>query len=152
MQEFPPRTSTGDLLDKFRRWQPRVTSAMLRTWPVRLLAIRVHALGQVLPDPRHLREPALAPSLPSFHLRAHRVTSEVKHAELLDIVLTMWADLQELAHNGRTVDIQLTVCARSPWATAERPGHFTRRPQQVVNQRLTEPFHVPPMNAGKVGT
>ena len=44
-----PFTSTVIFFDKSPLATAVVTSAMLRTWPVRLPAIEVHGVGQVLP-------------------------------------------------------------------------------------------------------
>ena len=44
-----PFTSTVIFFDRSPLATAVVTSAMLRTWPVRLPAIEVHAVGQVLP-------------------------------------------------------------------------------------------------------
>ena len=53
-----PFTSTVIFFDKSPRATAVVTSAMLRTWPVRFVGHQVHVVGEVLPgagDARHLR-------------------------------------------------------------------------------------------------
>ena len=53
-----PFTSTVIFFDRSPLATAVVTSAMLRTWPVRFAAIDVHVVGQVLPgagDARHTR-------------------------------------------------------------------------------------------------
>ena len=59
-----PRTSTVTFLVRSPLATAVVTSAMLRTWPVRLPAMRVDAVGQVLPDARHALDLGLAAELP----------------------------------------------------------------------------------------
>jgi hypothetical protein len=74
-----PFTSTVIFLDRSPRATAVVTSAMLRTWPVRLpameLTLSVRSF-QVPATPRHLAWPPSLPSVPTS--RATRVTSDAK--------------------------------------------------------------------------
>ena len=58
-----PLTSTVIFFDRSPLATAVVTSAMLRTWPVRLPAMRVDAVGQVLPDARRRPDLGLAAEL-----------------------------------------------------------------------------------------
>ena len=70
-----PLTSTVIFFDRSPLATAVVTSAMLRTWPVRLLAIEVDVVGEVLPGAGDARDLAWPPSLPSVPTsRATRVT------------------------------------------------------------------------------
>ena len=75
-----------------------VTSAMLRTWLVRLPAIEVDVVGQVLPGARTPGTSAWPPSLPSVPTsRATRVTSLAQRAELVDHRVDGVLELEDLA-------------------------------------------------------
>ena len=74
-----PFTSTVIFLERSPRATAVVTSAMLRTWPVRLSAIRLTLSVrsfQVPPTPGTCAWPPSLPSVPTS--RATRVTSEAK--------------------------------------------------------------------------
>ncbi len=96
-----------------------VTSAMLRTWAVRLLAIELTLSVRSFQTPVTSRTCAWPPSLPSVPTsRATRVTSEVKTESCLIIVLTMLAERRNSPLSGRPSTSSCTVSSRSPRATA----------------------------------
>ncbi len=125
-----PRTSTVIFFDKSPLATAMVTSAMLRTWPVRLLAIELTLSVRSFQTPVTSGTWAWPPSLPSVPTsRATRVTSEVNTESCLIIVLTMLADCRNSPPSGRPSTSSCTVCSRSPCATAatarvtSRVGH-----------------------------
>ena len=125
-----PRTSTVIFFDKSPLATAMVTSAMLRTWPVRLLAIELTLSVRSFQTPVTSGTWAWPPSLPSVPTsRATRVTSEVNTESCLIMVLTMLADCRNSPPSGRPSTSSCTVCSRSPWATAatarvtSRVGH-----------------------------
>ena len=125
-----PRTSTVIFFDKSPLATAMVTSAMLRTWPVRLLAIELTLSVRSFQTPVTSGTWAWPPSLPSVPTsRATRVTSEVNTESCLIIVLTMLADCKNSPPRGRPSTSSCTVCSRLPWATAatarvtSRVGH-----------------------------
>ena len=74
-----PFTSTVIFFDKSPLATAVVTSAMLRTWPVRLSAIRLTLSVRSFHVPATPRTCAWPPNLPSVPTsRATRVTSEAK--------------------------------------------------------------------------
>ena len=114
-----PRTSTVIFLDRSPLATAIVTSAMLRTWPVRLLAIELTNSVRSFHTPVTSRTCAWPPSLPSVPTsRATRVTSEVKTPSCAIIVLTMLAERRNSPCRGRPPTSRGIVCSRSPWATA----------------------------------
>ena len=114
-----PRTSTVILRDRSPLATAIVTSAMLRTWAVRLLAIELTLSVSSRHTPVTSLTLAWPPSLPSVPTsRATRVTSEVKTESCLIIVLTMVAARRNSPFSGRPSTSRRTVCSRSPWATA----------------------------------
>ena len=83
-----------------------VTSAMLRTWPVRLVAIALTLSVRSFQVPATPFTFAWPPSLPSVPTsRATRVTSEAKPFELIDHRVHDLADAQELAAQRAAVDL-----------------------------------------------
>ena len=125
-----PRTSTVIFFDRSPLATAMVTSAMLRTWPVRLLAIELTLSVRSFQTPVTSGTWAWPPSLPSVPTsRATRVTSEVNTLSCLIIVLTMLADCRNSPPSGRPSTSSCTVCSRSPCATAatarvtSRVGH-----------------------------
>ncbi|MGY4373601.1 hypothetical protein ACVWZ3_001240 [Bradyrhizobium sp. i1.3.6] len=128
-------------LDKSPLATAIVTSAMLRTWLVRLFAIELTLSVRSFQTPVTSGTWAWPPSLPSVPTsRATRVTSEVNTPSCLIMVLTMVADCRNSPRSGRPSTSSLTVWSRSPCATAatarvtSRVGH--RRSSISV---LTEP-------------
>ena len=108
-----------------------VTSAMLRTWPVRLLAIEFTESVRSFQTPLTPSTCAWPPSFPSVPTsRATRVTSEVNTLNCWIIVLTIVAERRNSPSSGRPSISRCTVCSRSPRATAA-----SDRVTSVVGQR-----------------
>ena len=107
------------------------TSAMLRTWAVRLPAIRFTLSVKSFHVPATSGTCAWPPSFPSVPTsRATRVTSDVNTPSCFSIVLTMVADCKNSPCSGRPSTSRRTVCKRLPCATAS-----TARVNSVVGQR-----------------
>jgi hypothetical protein len=115
-----PRTSTVIFLDKSPMATAMVTSEMLRTWAVRLLAMELTLSVKSFHTPVTSETCAWPPSLPSVPTsRATRVTSEVNTLSCLIMVLTMVAERRNSPFSGRPSTSSCTVCSRSPCATAD---------------------------------
>ena len=147
-----PRTSTVIFFDRSPLATAIVTSAMLRTWPVRLLAIELTLSVRSFQTPVTSRTCAWPPSLPSVPTsRATRVTSEVKTPSCLIIVLTIVAERRNSPFSGRPSTSSRTVCSRSPCATAAIArvtsvvGH-SRSSIRVLTESSMSP-QAPPANA-----
>ena len=114
-----PFTSTVIFLDKSPLATAVVTSAMLRTCPVRLAAI-MFTLSvrsfQVPPTPSTCACPPSLPSVPTS--RATRVTSEAKEFSWSTIVLTTLPIRRNSPRRGRPSISICMVWPRSPLATA----------------------------------
>ena len=112
---------------------------------------RVDAFGQVLPDARHFRDLGLAAEL-AFGADLARDARHLggEHAELLDHRVDDVGRLQKFAAQRAAVDVELhglqQVALRDG---GDRAGHFARRPEQIVDQRVDRAFHVGPRAAGK---
>ena len=114
-----PRTSTVILRDRSPLATAIVTSEMLRTCAVRLLAIELTLSVRSFQTPLTSRTCAWPPNLPSVPTsRATRVTSDVNTPSCSIIVLTMVAERRNSPSSGRPSTSSLTVCSRSPLATA----------------------------------
>ncbi len=114
-----PRTSTVIFLDRSPLATAVVTVAMLRTWPVRLLAMRLTLSVrsfQVPATPLTLAWPPSLPSVPTS--RATRVTSAANDASWSTMVLTMRAVRRNSPASGRPSSSRAMVWERSPLATA----------------------------------
>ena len=93
-----PRTSTVIFLDRSPLATAVVTSAMLRTWPVRLPAIEVHAVGQVLPGAGDALHLGLAAELAfGADLAGHAGHFGGERAELVDHRVDGVLQLEDLA-------------------------------------------------------
>ena len=102
-----PFTSTVIFLDKSPLATAVVTAAMLRTWPVRLPAIKFTLSVRSFHVPATPFTFAWPPSLPSVPTsRATRVTSEAKRAELLHHRVHRAGRAQELAGQRAAFDLQ----------------------------------------------
>ena len=136
-----PRTSTVIFLDRSPLATAMVTSAMLRTWPVRLLAMELTLSVRSFQTPVTSGTWAWPPSLPSVPTsRATRVTSEVNTLSCLIMVLTMVADCRNSPPSGRPSTSSCTVCSRSPCATAATARVTSRVGQSRSSiSVLTEP-------------
>ena len=114
-----PRTSTVILRDRSPLATAIVTSAMLRTWAVRLLAIELTLSVRSFHTPLTPLTCACPPSLPSEPTsRATRVTSAVNTPSCWIMVLTIVAERRNSPSSGRPSTSSPTVCVRFPWATA----------------------------------
>jgi hypothetical protein len=138
-----PFTSTVILRDRSPRATAVVTSAMLRTWPVRLPAIRLTLSVrsfQVPATPLTLAWPPSLPSVPTS--RATRVTSEAKLLSWSTMVLMVFFSSSTSPFTS-TVILRL----RSPLATAVVTSAMLRTwPVRLAAIRLTlsvRSFQVP---------
>ena len=121
-----------------------VTSAMLRTCAVRLLAIKLtlsvrsfHAA-----DIADLRLPPSLPSVPTS--RATRVTSAVNTPSCWIMVLTMVASA-ETRPQWSSVHIQAHGLRQVPLRHSRNgAGHFGGWPEQVLHERVDRDFHLTP--------
>ena len=146
-----PRTSTVIFFDRSPLATAIVTSAMLRTWAVRLTGHRVDALGQVLPHAGHLGHLGLAAELAvgaDLARDARHLGGE--HAELLDHRVDDGRRAQELALQRPAVDVEAhglqQVALRD---RGDRAGHLAGRPEQIVDQRVDRAFHLAPGAVGQ---
>ena len=115
-----PRTSTVIFLERSPLATAMVTSAMLRTWPVRFDAIEFTDSVRSRHTPVTSTTCAWPPSLPSVPTsRATRVTSEVNTESWPIIALTIIAERRNSPFSGRPSTSSGMVCIRSPLATAE---------------------------------
>ena len=114
-----PRTSTVIFLERSPLATAMVTSAMLRTWAVRLPAIWLTDSVSSFHTPETPLTWAWPPSLPSVPTsRATRVTSEVNTESCSIIVLTSFAERRNSPWSGRPSTSSSMDCPRSPLATA----------------------------------
>ena len=114
-----PFTSTVIFFDKSPRATAVVTSAMLRTWPVRLVAIALTLSVRSFQVPATPFTRAWPPSLPSVPTsRATRVTSDANEASCSTMVLTTLPMRRNSPRSGRPSISTAMVCERSPLATA----------------------------------
>jgi hypothetical protein len=112
--EISPRTSTVIFLDRSPLATAVVTSAMLRTWAVRLPAIELTESVRSFHVPATPRTSAWPPSLPSVPTsRATRVTSAANELSWSTIVLIVVLS-SEISPRTLTV----IFLERSPFATA----------------------------------
>ena len=130
-----------------------VTSAMLRTWPVRLPAIRLTLSVrsfQVPATPLTLAWPPSLPSVPTS--RATRVTSEANEPSWSTIVLTVRAVRRNSPSSGRPSVSRSIVCDRSPLATAPMTRAISvvgwtrsvdERVHRIAPRRAQEPWTSP---------
>ncbi len=114
-----PRTSTVIFLDRSPLATAMVTSAMLRTWAVRLPAIWLTESVRSFHTPETPLTCAWPPSLPSVPTsRATRVTSEVNTDSCSIMVLTSLAERRNSPLSGRPSTCRSIDWPRSPLATA----------------------------------
>ncbi len=114
-----PLTSTVIFLVRSPVATAVVTSAILRTWPVRLPAIRLTLSVRSFHVPATPLTSACPPSFPSVPTsRATRVTSDANEPSWSTIVLTVVAVLRNSPCNGRPSPASAIICERSPFATA----------------------------------
>ena len=114
-----PLTSTVIFLERSPLATAVVTSAMLRTWLVRLLAIELTLSVrsfQVPATPFTLASPPSFPSVPTS--RATRVTSEANELSWSTIELTIFTVRRNSPFKGRSSTCSVMRSERSPFATA----------------------------------
>src|SRR5437016_2847996 len=132
-----PRTSTVIFLERSPVATAVVTSAMLRTWAVRLLAIRLTLSVRSFHVPATPRTWAWPPSFPSVPTsRATRVTSAVKAPSCSTMALTVLAVLRTSPCRGRPSTSSAMACERSPLATAPitRAISFVGRTRSLTSE------------------
>src|SRR6478752_5081408 len=109
-----PFTSTVIFLDKSPRATAVVTSAMLRTWPVRFAAMRFTLSVKSFQVPATPRTCACPPSFPSVPTsRATRVTSEAKPLSWSTMTLMVFLSSRISPFTSTVIFLE-----RSPEATA----------------------------------
>ena len=114
-----PRTSTAIFLERSPFATEMVTSEMLRTWAVRLLAIELTLSVRSFHVPETPFSFACPPSFPSVPTsRATRVTSEVKAPSCSTMALTVLAAPRNSPWRERPSISGFTVCEKSPLETA----------------------------------
>src|SRR6266496_1298150 len=124
-----PRTSTVIFLERSPLATAIVTSAMLRTWAVRLLAIELALGADFAGHARHLRG---------------------EHAELLDHGVDDGGRAQELALERPSVDVEAHRLQQIALANGgDGAGDFGRRPQEIVDQAVDRALHLAPGAAGE---
>ena len=138
-----PRTSTVIFLLRSPRATAVVTSAMLRTWVVRLSAIELTLSVRSFQVPATPRTSAWPPSLPSVPTsRATRVTSEAKALSWSTIVLIVFFCSR---NSPRTSTVIFLL--RSPRATAVVTSAMLRaravRLRDIVLTLSVRSFQVP---------
>ncbi len=138
-----PRASTVIFLERSPFATAVVTSAMLRTWPVRLLAMELTLSVrsfQVPATPGTSAWPPSSPSVPTS--RATRVTSEAKDESWSTIVLMVF-----LSSRISPLADAVIFLERSPRATAVVTSAMLRTcPVRLPAMELTlsvRSFHVP---------
>src|SRR6267143_2327054 len=144
-----PRTSTVTFLVRSPLATAVVTSAMLRTWPVKLPAIEFTLSVRSFQTPATPRTWAWPPSLPSVPTsRATRVTSCANDRSWLTIVLTVRAVSRNWPCSRRPSMSIGIVCERSPLATAPMTraislfGRMTSSIRSFTESRVAA--HAPP--------
>ena len=146
-----PFTSTVILRDKSPLATAVVTSAMLRTWAVRLPAMPLTESVRSFHVPATPFTSACPPSLPSVPTsRATRVTSDANEPKLIDHRVDGLGGAEELALQRAVVDFQghrLGQVALSHGA--DHAGRLDGRVDEVVDQVVDrsdrfapEPAHV----------
>ena len=114
-----PFTSTAIFFERSPVATAVVTSAMLRTWPVRLPAIEFTESVRSFHVPATPRTRACPPSLPSVPTsRATRVTSEANEPSWSTILLIVVAVRRNSPCSGSLSTSRAIVCDRLPCATA----------------------------------
>ena len=131
-----PLTSTVTFFERSPFATAVVTSAMFRTWPVRLEAIWLTESVRSFQVPETPFTRAWPPSLPSVPTsRATRVTSSAKVESWSTIAVHGRADAAELAAHRLAVDLELDPLRQV--AVGDRVDHardLDRRPREVVDQ------------------
>ncbi len=117
--KISPFTSTVIFLERSPSATAVVTSAMLRTWPVRLPAIELTLSVRSFHVPATRFTLAWPPSLPSVPTsRTTRVTSEANEPSWSTMLLTIMAVRRNSPSRRRPSAWRTIDCERSPLATA----------------------------------
>ena len=137
-----PRTSTVIFFDRSPFATAVVTSAMLRTWPVRFAAIMLTLSVRSFQVPATPCTCAWPPSLPSVPTsRATRVTSEAKELSWSTMVLMVVLQLEDLALD-RDGDLLREVAVRDRRRdvgdVAHLAGEVRRHHVDVVGEVLPD--------------
>ena len=102
-----PRTSTVILRERSPLATAVATSAMLRTWPVRLLAIELTESVKILPGSGHARHLRLAAQFAvGADFASHARNFGGEHAELLNHRVDDVGGAQELAFQRTSIHVQ----------------------------------------------
>ena len=114
-----PRTSAVIFFERSPFATAVVTSAILRTWLVRLLAMELTLSVKSFHVPATPGTTACPPSLPSVPTsRATRVTSAANASSRPTMELTVFAVVRNSPLSGMPSASNATDCVRSPFATA----------------------------------
>ena len=141
-----PRTSTVILRDRSPLATAMVTSEMLRTCAGQVARHRVDAVGQVLPDAADVADLRLAAELAvGADLARDARDFRREHAQLLDHRVDDRGRAQELTFERAALDVEPHRLQQVALGDGrQRAGHFGRRPQQVVDQRVDRRLHLAP--------
>ena len=131
-----PRTSTVIFLERSPLATAVVTSAMLRTWPVRFAGHRVDAVGEVLPGPGHALDLGLAAELAlGADLAGDAGDLGGEGAELLDHGVDGAAVRRNSPFSGAPLDLQGHGLAQVALGDrADDPGDLVGGAGQVGDQ------------------
>ena len=141
-----PRTSTVILRERSPLATAVATSAMFRTWPVRLLAIEFTESVKILPRAGHAGHLRLAAQLAvGAHFAGHARHFRGEHAQLLNHRVDDVGRAQELAFQRAPVHVQPHGLGQVALRHGgDRARHFGGRPQQILHQRVDRDFHLAP--------
>ena len=141
-----PRTSTVILRDRSPLATAMVTSEMLRTCAVRLLAIELTLSVRSFHTPLTSRTCGLAAELAvGADLARHARHLGGEHAELLDHRVDDGGRAEELALERPALDVEPHGLQQVALGHGrQRAGHLVGRPQQVVDQRVDRRLHLAP--------
>src|SRR5246500_1113038 len=145
-----PRTSTVIFLERSPLATAMVTSAIERTWPVRLEAMELTLSVRSFQTPVTSLTWDWPPSLPSVPTsRATRVTSEVNTLSCLIMVLTMVGERRKSPISGPPTGARPRLLRGVPLGDrGDCASDFGRRPQQIVDQAVDRGLHLAPGAAG----
>ena len=131
-----PFTSTVIFFDRSPDATAVVTSAMLRTWPVRLVAMALTLSVRSFQVPATPFTRAWPPSLPSVPTsRATRVTSEAKEASWSTMVLTILPMRRNSPRSGRpSISTIMRLRQVALGDRADDARHFGGRLHHVLDQ------------------
>ena len=131
-----PFTSTVIFLERSPLATAVVTWAMFRTWAVRLPAMRVHVVGQVLPGAAHALHPGLAAQLAlGADFAGHAGDLRGERAELVHHRVHRLADPEELAHQRPAFDVERHRLREVALGHgADDAGHLAGGLHQVADQ------------------